>query len=160
MSKSSSPSRAPLPPSSPFVSAYSVKNKVSISFPDQGRTKQSFKDECDINLIMARYMKTGVLDFVTKHAPQYRDVTGLDYQAAMQQVAKAQSMFMDLPSAIRSRFENNPALFLDFVQDPANEAEMHQLGLLRPDYVPKRPDAPAPSVAQPQPEKPAEKPAA
>jgi len=38
-------------------------------------------------------------------------------------------MFNDLPSSIRSRFGNDPAAFLDFVQDENNADEMVKLGL-------------------------------
>lgn len=116
-----------------YRTAYGPKSKVSLSFPAQGRTKQSFKDECDINVIMGRYMKTGVLNFVNRFAPQYSDVSGIDYQEAMFTVAQARSMFQQLPAQIRDQFRNDPAQFLDFVHDPANAAEMAQMGLLTPE---------------------------
>jgi hypothetical protein len=43
-------------------------------------------------------------------------------------------MFEDLPSSIRSRFENQPSQFLDFVHDENNLQEMQQMGLLNPYY--------------------------
>jgi phage internal scaffolding protein len=39
-------------------------------------------------------------------------------------------MFNDLPSSIRSRFGNDPAAFLDFVNDEGNADEMIKLGLI------------------------------
>ncbi|QXP44308.1 MAG: internal scaffolding protein [Arizlama microvirus] len=134
-----------------FISAYAPKSRYQLNFTGPGRTKQSFKDECNINVIMSRYMNTGVIDFVSKHQPHYADVTALDYQSAMQAVAQAQSMFHELPSKIRSRFENNPAAFLEFVQDPRNQAEAHELGLLKPDYQPPKPNATAAPVADSEP---------
>lgn len=119
--------------SCPFRSAYSPRVRVALSFAPQGRTKQSFKAECDINNLMSRYLKTGVLDFVNKHAPQYQDVTGLDYQEAMDIVAHGNSMFNELPSKLRAEFDNDPALFLDFVSDPENAPEMAEMGLLTPE---------------------------
>lgn len=115
----------------------------SLTFSKPSRTKQSFKDECDINVIMAQYQQTGVIDFVTKHPPQFIDVTGADFDSAAYTVAAAQSMFNDLPSSIRARFDNNPALFLDFVHDESNRAEAQALGLLRPQAA--TPPAQAPS---------------
>lgn len=127
----------PLPENSgcPFRSAYSPRVRVAISFPAQGRTKQSFKTECDINTIMSRYLKTGMVDFVNKHSPQYHDVTGVDYQEALQVVAESQSLFNDLPAQLRGQFKNDPALFLDFVSDPTNRPEMARMGLLRPEVA-------------------------
>lgn len=134
----------------PFITAYGPKTKCPMAFPSVGKTKQSFKDECDINVIMSRYMKTGVIDFVNKHQGRYGDVTGLDYQSAMQTISFAQSLFHELPSSVRTRFENDPAQFMDFVHDPSNEAEMHSLGLMKSDYVPLSERQATPIVATPQ----------
>ena len=38
-------------------------------------------------------------------------------------------MFADLPSSIRTKFNNDPAQYLDFVQDPEKLEEMRELGL-------------------------------
>lgn len=116
-----------------IISAYGPKQKMSLAFPDTGRTKQSFKAECDINNIMAKYQKTGVLDFARKNEPRYGDCIGAEYNAAMLVVAGARSMFEGLPSSTRAFFDNDPALFLDFVDDPANYSKMAAMGLLVPE---------------------------
>ena len=156
--------------SSPFITAYGKKQHRSvfqISFSGPGRTKQAFKDECDINKIMARYQQTGIDEFAHRHKGQFSDVTGYDFQEAMQTVASAQSLFHELPSSIRTRFENDPGKFLDFVHDPDNASEMHEMGLMRPDYQPpsanavavpseapvKRSEGPSPNASQEQPPK-------
>lgn len=119
-----------------FVTAYGPKLSTPLTFaPGFGRTKQAFAEECDINHIMARYQRTGVLDFAQKHQGQYGDVTGLDFEVGMQAIRLAQAMFNDLPSSVRARFKNDPGEFLDFVQDDVNRAEATRLGLLKP--VPK-----------------------
>lgn len=133
------------------ISAYSSKIKVDITFPaNEDRTKQSFKGEADINNIMARYQKTGVLDFAQKHEPQYGDVTGLDYEAGMQAIATAKSMFADLPSSVRARFQNDPREFLDFVQDTRNRDEARELGLLKPEAPRAGGESSPPSAPQAQ----------
>lgn len=132
-------------------SAYSPRVRVPTVIPEsESKTKQEFKDECNINTIMARYMHTGVIDFVNRHQAQYGDVTGIDYQECMQVVADAQTQFNELPSSIRTQFENNPAKFLDFVGNPANKAEMHKMGLLRPDYQEPTTNAPTPLKTNPE----------
>ena len=104
--------------------------RVQITFPPKGRTKQSFKDECDINKILAKYQKTGAIAHVNKHGAEYGFATSLDFTGAMLLIKQAQNMFDGLPSSIRNRFANDPAQFLDFVQDANNEKEMRTLGLL------------------------------
>ena len=38
---------------------------------DPGRTRQSMRDECDINAIMRKYIKTGAIDHVNKYSGEY-----------------------------------------------------------------------------------------
>ncbi|AXH77436.1 MAG: internal scaffolding protein [Microviridae sp.] len=125
----------------PFRSAYSPKPRVCLSFDENSRwTKQSAKDECDINQIMSRYMATGELPNIAERAPQYLDVTGLEFQASMDFIAGANTLFHEMPSAIRTRFENNPALFLDFCSHEKNRPELAEMGLLKPITAPVIPN--------------------
>jgi len=122
-------------------SAYSPTEEVALKFPDEeypyGKTKQSFADDADINNIMARYQSTGMIDYVKENAPHYGDVTGLEFQACMDKIIEASEMFDALPAQLRKRFNNEPAEFLDFVQDDKNRDEAITLGL-----IPEAPKAP------------------
>lgn len=113
--------------------AYGPRQRVQLRCSGVGRTKQSFKAECDINVIMSRYLKTGVLEHVRQGVARYGDVSGADFQEAQNFVAGAISMFHDLPSHIRTMFENQPALFFDFMENPANAAKARELGLVAPE---------------------------
>ncbi len=120
-------------------------------------TKQAHKDECDINRIMAKYQKTGVITHVSRYSMEYGDATNLDYQTALNTVLEAQRMFADLPSSVRRRFDEDPAQFLAFVQDPENVEEMRSLGLVD---IPEEPiPIPVVMAANPVPDKPAPEPA-
>lgn len=137
-----------------FNSAYSEKQRVQLTCTDPTRTKQSFKAECDINTIIARFLRTGVMDFAQKHEPRYGDCTGQEFQSAMNTVSRAQSLFLDLPAALRGRFENDPAKFLDFIQDTKNRDEAIELGLIaKPKPAPS--SDPVRESTQPVQEKPA-----
>jgi phage internal scaffolding protein len=117
-----------------FRTGYSPHVRVSFETTGLSRTKQSFKNECDVNNILKNYNKTGVMP--DNYNPgEYRDLDGTDYQEYMQTVASANSMFEELPSALRKRFKNDPAQLLSFVHDDKNVAEAHNLGLLRDDYI-------------------------
>lgn len=114
----------------PFRTAYSPRLRVALSFAGEGKTKQSFKEECDINVIMSRYQQTGRLpDQLNPANPQYIDATGFDFDLAMNLVAEATSAFAELPSDIRSQFGNDPGAFLDFVADPENRSQLASMGL-------------------------------
>lgn len=122
-----------------FRTGYSPQVHVTFTTTGESRTKQSFKAECDVNNILKNYNKTGVMP-ENFNPGEYRDVDGIDYQESMQMVASANSMFEELPSALRKRFKNDPAQLLSFVHDDANVVEAHKLGLLRDDYKPPSQD--------------------
>ena len=145
-----------------FASAYSPKLRCSISFSGEGRTKQSFKAECDINTIMSRYARTGVLDHLARTPPQYADIEGIDFQGAMQVVATAREQFAAMSSELRDRFANDPAKLLSFLQNPDNLEEGVKLGLLTRSEVPPVNDLKpqATPVASPPPQAPSAPPAA
>lgn len=94
------------------------------------RTRQEFKDECDINFILRNYQRTGALNHFAKFGPQYGDFSSIDFHESMNVVASANTMFAELPSKVRRRFGNDPGAFLEFVQDPGNSEEMRKLGLM------------------------------
>ncbi len=110
-------------------SAYGPKKRVAIKFTEPTLTKQSFKKECDINNIMAKFQRTGAITHVQKNQQNYGFASALTFTESMNIVAKGQSMFNELPSSIRTKFDNDPAKFLDFVQDESNADELVELGL-------------------------------
>lgn len=115
----------------------------SISFKgEQTLTKQAFKDACDINQIMLRYQKTGIVDHVAKHGGNYADLDGSTFLEHMQIVANAKTMFEELPSKARKAFDQDPAKFLDYVQDltPEKEQRLIDLGLAN-QRVPLQPES-------------------
>lgn len=92
--------------------------------------KQEFKDECDINKLMKRYKATGLFPQFPGQEPRYVSNIGMpDYQEALHIVMAAQDQFSGLNSDLRKRFDNDPAKFLAFVNDPANADELVKLGL-------------------------------
>lgn len=103
---------------------------------EEGKTRQSFKEECDINKIVAKYKKTGRLPELIRQNPIYGDFSkSFDYQEALNTVQKAQLQFNELSSEIRNKFRNDPVEFLMFVEDPKNEKELVEMGLAYPKKV-------------------------
>jgi phage internal scaffolding protein len=105
-------------------------DRSKLIFTRPSRTKQSFRDECDINHILRQFNVTGQLP-VGSVQPQYGDFSGItDYQSALNAVMAAQDSFLQLPAKVRAKFDNDPALFVEFASDEANRDEMKALGLL------------------------------
>lgn len=116
-----------------FNTPYTPRTPVALDFPpNSDYTKQEFKNECDINIIMAQYQYTGEIPNLNAHPGVYQDCTGLDYMEHMNKIVEANNLFAEMPSKIRNRFNNDPAAFLDFVNDENNIPEMRTLGLLKP----------------------------
>jgi phage internal scaffolding protein len=117
-----------------FYCFNSEKLVLDMEFPaDSEYTDQSYKGEADINTIMARYQSTGEIPVLNGTQGQWLDVTGMDFQSHMDFLLEAQQLFDDLPSAIRDRFGNDPAAFLDFTSNEANTVEIAKMGLLTPE---------------------------
>ena len=116
-----------------FKTIYNYKSPKGIVNKSASMTQAQFQDECDINKIMDRYLRTGCLsDPLNQMKPgTYGDFTEMgDYMENMNKIIQAREMFDALPSRVRERFGNNPGAMIDFVMDPANQDEAIKLGLL------------------------------
>jgi len=100
-------------------------------------TKQEFKEECDVNLILARYNEAPPKPFTNAAKLTYGDFAEApDFLAAQLLVKEAEALYNSMPVQIRDRFGHNPANLLEFVHDPKNRDEARRLGLLRPEDPP------------------------
>ncbi len=94
------------------------------------RTIQSGKDQCDINLIMATFTKTGMLTHVASGLPVFADVSEVpDYAAAIANVRAVEEYFAGLPPAVRARFENSGVEFMAYLEAGNDEDDLRKLGL-------------------------------
>lgn len=117
------------------------KGECDTDVDPEGLTRQEFKEECDINRIMARY--GGEVPLPVAGDPLYGDFSELgDYQAARDVLLRAREQFELLPSKVRDRFRNDPEAFLAFVGDQENADEARKLGLLKPVEPPPPPAVP------------------
>lgn len=107
--------------------------RVQKSFVRPSLTKQADSKACDINNIMRRYEKDGVITHVNRYQGEYGNFLGVpEYHDAVNQVLAAENMFLSLPAKVRSRFNNDPAAFIDFAQTEGNRDELVALGLIPP----------------------------
>jgi len=112
-----------------------ASDESGLKCEDDSLTQQQFKDESDINTIVDRFMKSGVLP-TPVNMPQYVDYEGVfDFQTAMNAVRQADENFMRMDAKTRARFNNSPQEFLSFFADPANTEEAIRLGLAIPQAV-------------------------
>jgi len=93
-------------------------------------TKQAFKNDCDINNIMAKYQKKGVVEHFNTNQARYGFAPSSDYRESIELVREAEQLFAGLPSKLRRKFKESPQEFLTFCENPDNRSEMAFLGLL------------------------------
>lgn len=122
----------PLPKArEPARSRYSPSlRRVVAPRSDQVRTEQRYLQECDINTLMAKYVRTGALPEGIR-VGQYGDFsTATSFFDAQMLLQTAEAQFMSLPAKVRAHFDNDPGKLLAFVHNPANRAAAQDLGLL------------------------------
>lgn len=104
-----------------------VRRPVVVCGP--GRTKQEFKDECDVNNIIRRYTRDGFLAHVAQGVPRFLDVSEVgDFRQAIDQVRAATAFFEGLPAKVRAKFKNDPTKFIDEAGQMTRD-ELRELGL-------------------------------
>jgi len=107
------------------------RKRVQTTIQGPSMTQQQFKNQCDINQIIKKYEKTGMITHLNNNQGNYADFTNIkDFQTNLNMVINAQSSFDALPSEIRKRFGNNPSNLIDFVQNNSNYEEAVKLGLV------------------------------
>ncbi len=95
-----------------------------------GRTKQASKDECDVNLIMSKYTRTGLISHLALGMPKFADVSELtDYRSAVDNIRSVEAFFAGLPSAVRRHFENDPALLMERMEAGLSADDLKAIGL-------------------------------
>lgn len=94
------------------------------------KTQTQFKDETDVNIIMRKYRSTGQITHLSNKQGMYIDTENMSsYQEALHTVMKSRETFMQLPSEIRKRFQNDPQQLIDFLGNQENYEESIKLGL-------------------------------
>ena len=140
-----------------FKTAFGKKPPVKAHVGEGSTVQQQFKESTDINNIMKKYEKDGVLLHVNRYQGAYGDFTVLpDFQTAMHKMMDAQDMFMTLPASIRKKFNNDPGEFVEFATDPENQDQLRELGLapkVKPGEEPKQ-EQPKPAEQSPKGDKP------
>jgi phage internal scaffolding protein len=89
-------------------------------------------DAADINKIMERFEKTGVIIDPTgqERKPMYGDFTEIkDYHTQLSAIRNVERAFGLLPANVRNRFNNDPQTLINWLEDPKNNKEAVDLGL-------------------------------
>jgi len=114
-----------------YFDALENPRNTQIKCEDPSLAVQASKDECDINVIIKKYLRTGELPQMKQAV--YADLSEMpDLKAAMDIVVQADQAFMSLDANIRRRFDNDPVKLVQFASDDSNYDEAVKLGLVVP----------------------------
>jgi hypothetical protein len=112
-----------------FYTKYTPPFKISSPVGAATLTDSQFLADCDINVVMRR-CASGDTSLNQPITGVFADVSDIgDFSTCMSKMLDARRNFEALPSAIRKRFGNDPALLISFLSDSANDEEAIRLGL-------------------------------
>lgn len=90
-------------------------------------TKQAFKDETDVNRIIAKFQVSGVISHQAKYGGVYGDFSDFDFLQAQNDIRRAEVIFAALPSEVRREFDQDMSKFFSYVNDPENIGKLDTL---------------------------------
>lgn len=112
---------------------------------DPGKTQQQFKDECDINFIVNRFLRgddishyhRAVMDGgVEQIVPE-----NFDYTQASEIINQTNYLFAQLPAQDRDLFQNDPQNFIDYMENPEQIEDSYKRGYrIRKSSPPQNPN--------------------
>lgn len=113
-----------------FKTPYSERKRSKFNTVGESLTQQHHAKDADIKNIISQYDKTGLIRNVNQGVAQYGDYSEVnEYKEALNMVIEANQSFMDIPSHIREKFQNNAGQFFEFATDPKNYDQMVEMGL-------------------------------
>ena len=116
----------------------------------ESMTQQHFAEESEINNILRSHDKNGVIEHIHRGNAIYADFSGItDLSDALHHIKEAQEEFLNVPSEIREKFQNDAGQFFKFASNPENLPELRKMGLANPEQSVAMPtDIPANPVAE------------
>lgn len=96
------------------------RKRVITAFQDDGMTQQHFKDECDINNLIAKYIRGDDMSRYQRTAQYLGEdfPTSMSLTDAENIIRKADNAFYALPAQDRDFFENDPNNFITYMEKP------------------------------------------
>lgn len=115
--------------SKPKGVVFDPNDKKSVS-----KTSQSAKDDVDINKIMKKAKKNGLIidpNNLNLRKPLYGDYSAFSFHEAQMKIAALNSEFDKLNPSTKRLFHHDPIELVEFLADPKNEEKAVELGLMK-----------------------------
>lgn len=129
-----------------FTKAIGRRVRSNVGGPS--RTKQSFRDQTDINLIVKNHTEGAHIPLPTRQ-PTYGDFSAVvDLRTAIETVEAADAAFMALPADVRTAALNEPDILLEMLANEDGAQRLVDAGL-PVQGLEKTPEPTEPPVVQP-----------
>lgn len=112
-----------------------------LTFTEPSLTKPQFAKECDLHTIIDRFMRTGQLP-ASSPRPTIDDATGSpgSFDELMQNAVAVQQSFDALPADERAKFDNDPAVWLQALQESEKQENKDEQDKIKPPPAPAADD--------------------
>ncbi|UPW41759.1 internal scaffolding protein [Peromfec virus RodF7_15] len=115
------------------------KEKTKIKFSLPSMTQQQFKEQCDINNILARFLQTGDVSLLNtfEKINRYIDISEIPttLEDSFDYIDYAQEKFMELDSSVRRKFGDNFRNLVTYLDSNPDIDSLYEHGLLtKKDY--------------------------
>lgn len=130
------------------------RERVTTPLGSEVKTKQSFKNQCDINDLVARHRRTGLVDHTTSRKPLYGDFTAAtDLFTHINATNAAEDEFRTLPAQVRRLCNEDPVELLNLLATEPGCESLRTAGLVVTDEPSNPPlsEAPSPEGTAPDP---------
>lgn len=116
-----------------FFTRFDPPPSVNFTFSKPSLTEQSHRKECNINCIIDRYKKTGILGGIDQAREMFfGDFSEVgSFHDVQNIIVDAREKFNSLPSNIREAFGNDPARLLDALRDKSQIGKLIDIGLIK-----------------------------
>lgn len=105
------------------------KRKV-LTICGESKTDQSYKEMTSVKAQVRKAEAKGLLRANTQFKGEMDDFPDYDFQEAQFMLARAATMYEELPSSVRNKFKT-PADFMTFANNPDNAKQMIDMGLAK-----------------------------
>lgn len=112
-----------------FHTRFNPPKDPGIDTGSESKVRQSEKDNCDVNIIMERFTRSGQLPRMNHREGVFMNCSGADYQRSLEIIRQANDDFAQLPSKARKYFDHDPEKFIEFMHQPNNAEKAVELGL-------------------------------
>lgn len=109
------------------MSMYVEERGKKLVYSD-GRAKQAFRDDADVNKMLHKAAEQNSLSHLMKYPEAtYGEFENYDLLEAYRRIERAEEIFSELPSEVRTEFGGSPARFCAFAADPVNNPRLREL---------------------------------